>query len=298
MKRIAIGLLALLLLPALAAAQAKPSASVASGQKLILEFVDGLELTVTGPDKSIMKFGAGIFEGDPVPVGSTIATGKTTSAELKLKPNGTIFKLAKSTTFTVSGLATTNQDKNAFALVTGKVRAVAAKGAQYQVTSQTTVCAVRGTDFAFDVKDGSKAILAVAKGLVQFDRIDPAGAVLGTINVAEGMMADAFAASFQAIAFTAEQYAEQFGDVAFQSLLESDVPEQALESEPTVAGATAPTAVEPGKEIGAAEAASMLTPDKEQIESGIMKWLREALGMEIGSVTIAGTTYSKAIIQP
>lgn len=93
MKRILFGISILLALPILAVAQAKPAA----GQKLILEYVDGTELTVTTADKAVSKLGVGIVEGDAVPVGATIATGPATSAELKISPNGTIIKLAKST---------------------------------------------------------------------------------------------------------------------------------------------------------------------------------------------------------
>ena len=284
MKRIFFSLLVLFLLPALALAQGK--ASVAAGQKLVLEFVDGPDLSLTAADKSVKKLNVGIFEGDNIPVGATIVTGPGTTAELKLRPNGTIIKLAKSTSFTIAGLASTAQEKNAFALVAGKIRAVAAKGAQYQVSSQTAVCAVRGTDFTFAVDEGAKAVLMVAKGLVQFDKTDAGGASLGSIPVAAGEAADAFAEAFAAFKFTAEQFAEQFADLDFQKLLESDVPDKAGES------TDAPAEVTPAK------AAAALTPDKAAAESGFVKWLRENLGFEIGSVTIDGNTYSKAIIQP
>ncbi len=274
MKRFIFGLIIALALPALAASQGK-------GQKLVLEFVDGPDLTVTAADKTVSKLGAGIAEGDEVPVGATIATGPATSAELRMKPNGTIIKLAKSTTFSVSGLASTNKEKNAFALVAGKIRAVAAKGAQYEISSRTAVCAVRGTDFSFSYDDGNSAVLMVAKGLVQYDKLDDAGAVLGTLSIGAGMAADAFAASFASFQYSPEQFAQQFGDVGFKKLQESDVPETAGEAsaEPSQGEA------QPAKPEAAAE-------------SGLAKWLRENLGFEIGSVTIDNTTYSKAIIQP
>ena len=50
MKRIIVGLLILFLLPALMAAQGKTAG--AAGQKLILEFVDGPDLSVVAADKS------------------------------------------------------------------------------------------------------------------------------------------------------------------------------------------------------------------------------------------------------
>jgi len=280
MKRLSFGLLILLLLPALMAAQGK--VAPAPGQKLVLEFVDGTDLKATLANKSVLAFGIGVQEGDSVPVGATIVTGATTTAELKLHPNGSIIKLAKSTSFTVAGLATAPQDKNAFAVLAGKVRAVAAKGAQYQFSSQTAVCAVRGTDFTYDVEEGSKALLMVAKGLVQFDKTDSAGSVLGSIPVAAGEAADAFADAFASFKYSPEQYAQQFDDVKFQKLKETEVPEQAGQVE-------TPAAEKPAAPAPAAKAAA---------ESAFVKWLRENLGFEIGSVAIDGTNYSEAIIQP
>jgi len=284
MKRIAFGLIALLLLaPAVFAAPA--------AQKLILEFADGPDLTVVAADKSVMKLGVGIMEGDEVPVGSTIQTGPTTTAELAIKPNGTIVKLAKSTSFKVASLATTAKDKNAFALVAGKVRAVAAKGSNYEIASKTSVCAVRGTDFAFSFEEGAKALLMVADGLVQFDKLDDAGKVVGSVPVAAGQFADAFASVFAAAAYDANQFADQFGDVDFKKLNAADVPKSAKAGDEP--------APQPQSDMTAAEAAKALEPDQAAVESGFVKWLKENLGFEIGAVTMPdGLTYSKAVIQP
>lgn len=279
MKRKLSALAIVLCLPLLAGAQAKG----AQGQRLVLEFVDGADFSVVTADKSLLKLGSGIVEGDFVPVGATITTGPSTSAELKLTPNGTIIRLAKSTTFTVSGLAATPQDKNAFALAAGKVRAVAAKGGQYELRSQTAVCGVRGTDFAFAVEPGAKALLMVSKGLVAFQKLDEAGALLGELPVGAGEAADAFGAAFASFKFSSEQFAEAYGDLAFQKLKELDVPS----GEPAAKAPEEGEGEEP--EAGSASA-------KE--EGPFVKWLREALGMEIGSVTINESTYAKAVIQP
>lgn len=285
MKRTIAALAVLIILaPALAAAPAAPAA-----QKMILEFVDGPDLSVVAADKSVLKLGVGIMEGDEVPVGAIIQTGPTTTAELKLKPNGTIVKLAKSTSFKIAALATTAKDTNAFALVAGKMRAVAAKGSNYQVASTTSICAVRGTDFAFSFEEGAKAVLMVADGLVQFDKLDAAGKVVGSIPVGAGQFADAMADLFQAAAYDAGQFADQFGDVDFQKLSAADVPEEAPPE----------AAPEPQKDMTPAQAAKALEPDKAAAESGLVLWLRENLGFEIGAVTMPdGLTYSKAVIQP
>ncbi len=298
MKRILTGLVLALALPLLAAAQGKTAAAAApapQAQKLILEFVDGADLTVIAPDASVLKLNAGIFEGDPIPLGATVQTGASTTAELKLSPNGTIVKLAKSTTFKVAGLATTGQDKNAFALAAGKIRAVAAKGGNYEVSSQTAVCGVRGTDFAFEVNEG-KAMLLVAKGLVAFQKLDPAGGVLGEIAVGAGEAADAFAEVFASFKASAEQFAAAYADVNFQKLQELEVPGNAPEtSAPTSTEAPALVEEKPAEEEKAAPAA---VPAVAAEENPLVKWLREALGMELGSVTIADRTYAKAVIQP
>jgi hypothetical protein len=202
MKRISFGLLVLLLLPALLSAQGK---APAAGQKLVLEFADGPDLKVTLANKNVLVLGTGIQEGDDIPIGATIATGAGTTAELRLKPNGSIIKLAKSTSFTVAALAGAPQEKNAFALLAGKMRAVAAKGAQYQISSQTAIAAVRGTDFAFAVQEGSQAALMVAKGLVQFDKVDASGAVLASLPVAAGQAADAMASAFEAFQYSPDR---------------------------------------------------------------------------------------------
>jgi hypothetical protein len=291
MKRIVFGLLIILALPVLAAAQGKG----APGQKLILEFVDGPDLTVTASDKSVSKYGVGIVEQDAVPVGATITTGPSTTAELRLKPNGTIIKIAKSTSFTVAGLATTAKGKNAFALVAGKIRAVAAKGAQYEVSSRTAVCAVRGTDFSFAYEDGAKAVLMVAKGLVQFDKLDDAGASVGTVPVAAGELADAFAATFASAKYSPEQFAEQFGDVGFTQLKESDVPDKAVE---TAEPAAESPPVSPENSSAAPAPAASTSSTASAPESPFVTWLKDALGFEIGSVTIDNDTYAKAVIQP
>ena len=308
MKRILFALMIALALPTFMFAQTKPAASTPQGQSLILEFVDGNDLVVTIGDK-VLKYGAGVNDGDVLPVGCSITTGASTTAELRIKPNGTILKLSKGTTFQVQAVATNSKDKNAFALVAGKVRAIAAKGGNYEFKSQTAVCGVRGTDFAFSVQPGAKEQLMVSKGLVQFQKTDSAGKILGDIPVAAGQFADAFASAFQAAAFTADQFVSEFQDLGFQKLQEMEVPGH--QEEVAAAAAPAAAAAAPGantgnvevKPISAAGAASTLAQGaskltKKDVESGFVKWLREVLGMELGSVTINGLTYSKAVIQP
>jgi hypothetical protein len=300
MKRILAGLGLALALPLLALAQAQPAAK-AQGQKLILEYVDGEDFKVLAPDKSTLKFNAGIVEGDEIPVGSTISTGASTIAELRIKPNGTIVKLAKNTTFSVTAVASESGAKNTFALVAGKVRAVAAKGGRYEITTKTTVCGVRGTDFSLSVEEGAKALLMVQEGLVEFQKLDEAGAVVGDINVGAGEAADAFAAAFESFKYSAEQFAQEYGDLDFQKLKTEEV--GGHEGEAAQAPGTETPGTVVATPVDAATAAETLAEgagkmDAKDVESGFAKWIREALGMEIGSVTINEQTYAKAVIQP
>lgn len=298
MKRIILGLALVLVLPTLALAQAKPAAA---GQKLSLEFVDGGDLTVINADKSQLKFNVGVFEGDSIAAGATIITGKTTSAELKLVPNGSIIKLGKGATFAITALAAQGTDKNAFQVAAGKVKTIAAKGSNITVKTPTAVCGVRGTDFVVQVEDG-KELLAVKQGEVAFSKLDAAGNAIGdALKVGAGMAADALAASFEAFSYPVEQYDQDFSDLSFQQLSETDVPQADAQAADEAAPAAAEAVVtEPATASGAADAVAEGAgkASESQAASGIMKWIQDIVGFELGSVTINGTTYSKAIIQP
>jgi len=173
-----------LLMTAVVAAQAP--------QSLVLEFVDGDNFDVVYPDSTSYSYSSGsIAEGDAIPVGSTVKTGAGTSVELRLKPNGTLIKLAKLTTFRVEGLATPQKDQNGFTLVAGKIRAVAAKGSQYSIYTANTVAGVRGTDFSMSFEEGAKALLLVSKGKVEFGRRN-GEAIADAIMVGAGQFADFF----------------------------------------------------------------------------------------------------------
>jgi FecR protein. len=316
MKRRLLGLLILSLVAALAEAQTK---AAISAPRLVLEFVNGPELGVTALDGSSKRLGRGLSEGDEIFAGSTIVTGVATTAEFRLVPNGSMIKLSPSTTFLVKGLAGAAKEKNIFELAAGKARTLAAKDGSYELTSRSVMCSVRGTDFSLAIQEGSKALLAVAKGLVQFDRLDPSGASIASIPVAAGQMADAMAPSFEAFAYGAAYYAQEFGDMAFEKLDEGQLPERAGEpgeAQAPAQGAQASTAQAAPPHIAQEQAtpqASLAAPQNEgsqpsgepatpqapPADTPFMKWLRESLAMEIGSETMPdGVTYSKAVLQP
>jgi len=296
-------------------AQAKPATSQ-NVQKLVLEYVDGSELSVIEADGSILKLNAGIFEGDPLPLGSTISTGPNTTAELKLTPNGTLIKIARSTLFTLTSLASSAQDKNAFTLVAGKIRAVAAKGGNYELKTQTAVCGVRGTDFILLVEEGKRELLTVVKGLVAMQKIDAVGAIIAEAAVGAGKAVDALAPLFEAFAIDEKFIAEQFGDMGFTRLDETAVPQYEETTsdmpstpEPEAAAASvpppapsAPTSPDPTPPEAAMpeepKSDESLTEAPQLPDTAFVKWFRDFFGMEIGSITINDTTYSKAVIQP
>ncbi|HPB66354.1 MAG TPA: FecR family protein, partial [Spirochaetales bacterium] len=145
------------------------------------------------PDSTVYSYATGsVMEGDAIPIGATVKTGADTSVELRLKPNGTVVKLAKMTSFRVDGLATPQKDQNAFTIASGKIRAVAAKGSQYTIYTSTTVAGVRGTDFSMSFEEGAKAMLLVAKGRVEFGRRGEGDAMADAIMVGAGQFADFF----------------------------------------------------------------------------------------------------------
>ncbi|MCK5199737.1 MAG: FecR domain-containing protein, partial [Spirochaetales bacterium] len=113
----------------------------------ILEyFDDDLEIEITAADGiavSDIYYGMDLNEGD------TIRTSRT-AAEIRLDPNGSIIKLSPFTVFTIESLQKSSEESNNFFLVSGKIRAIAARagmGEKYQITTQSAVCGVRGTDF-------------------------------------------------------------------------------------------------------------------------------------------------------
>jgi len=285
LKRFAIAVAIAGIFVALATAQ--------TAQSMVLEFVDGEELTVVYPDSTSYSFASGsIQEGDSIPIGATVKTGVSTSAELRMKPNGTIIKLAKKTTFKIDGLATQEKNQSGFTLVAGKIRAVAAVGSQYNVYTSSTVAGVRGTDFSMSFEEGLKATLLVAKGKVEFGTRQ-GDAIANAIMVGAGQFADLFK-GMVAAAYTPEQLAEEYDGV---DITPDKMPVQA--EDPVAETTSAETVAE--TETAPAEAPPEETEAKDpakETESKFVSWLGEMLGMEIGSLTINGETWAKAVIQP
>jgi len=231
-------------------------------------------------------------DGLVLPAGTVVKTLKT-SAEIKLNPNGSIIKLSAATSFKIENLKETDgTGSNDFALLGGKIRTVAAKlaGASntpgYNIRTPTANCGVRGTDFAmlYDPTN-NKDWVCVQEGQVDFTNITTGA----TVPVAASQFANTFDPVFQAGAVDATRLAQLFSDVAFVKLNPLDVPSKTLTpvtQEKTPAPATAEaTPTEPKPAAPAAD-------------DPMMEFLKKFFGLEVGSVTINGTTYSKAVLSP
>ncbi|HSV55597.1 MAG TPA: FecR family protein, partial [Magnetospirillaceae bacterium] len=250
-------LILVVLAPSMVFAQVRPA--------LFLEFVSGTEFTVLTAAGVTLAYPSGIAEEDEIPPGSIVRTGAGTTAELRLRPNGSIVKLARGTSFRVDAVARRPEQTNQLALIGGKIRAVAARGGNFEIRTSTTVAGVRGTDFTLSYVEGARNFLLVSRGSVQFARLGVDGRVLESIMVGAGQFADLFGPAFRAIPFTAEQFAAEYGDVEI-------APERLL----TVPGQEMDAAAEDDdREEARAEPAE---------ESPFARWLKDALGFELGSI--------------
>lgn len=257
----------------------------------ILEYYDDdLELEIIGADGLAL---IDIYYGMDLEEGDTIRT-ENTGAEIRLDPNGSIIKLSPFTVFTIENLQKSEDDSNNFNLISGKIHAIAARagfGERYQIRTQSAVCGVRGTDFGVISIPGSEEKAFVLNGLIDYTN----SLTNQSIQLGPGMVGDALAEAFQAIAASAEQMNNLVKDVLFEQLDPSAVPghsvpqttekEKIVEEEPVVAEAPV-------------EEAPKEMSEKELAESALMSAISDILGLEIGTVTIDGETYSKAIIQP
>lgn len=276
----------------------------------ILEYYDdAFEIEITDADGMLVE---DVYYGMELLPGDTITTYGST-AELRLDPNGSILKLANNTNFQIQALQTDAQSSNDFALLGGKLRTIAARtgaGENYSIQTQTAVCGVRGTDFLTE----AVGRVTVKRGLVQVDNLRTGESV----SLSTGQFVDAAAAVFEAVQLTAEQIEEAYNDVQLVSLDEMSVPGNETAPEPE---AEAEPEEEPEEEVAAEEeppedAAPPAMPEEPAVTAeeepeeapepeaapgpfdAAFEKLREILGMEIGTVTINDTTYSKAILQP
>ena len=261
----------------------------------VLEYYDDdLELEITDSDGIAV---VDIYYGMDLQEGDTIRTERT-GAELRLDPNGSIIKLSPFTVFTIENLQKSENDSNDFNLISGKIHAIAARagiGERYMITTQSAVCGVRGTDFGVISLPGTEEKAFVMNGLIDYTNI----LTNQKIQLGSGMVGDAFAEVFQAIAASAEQMNDLVKDVLFEQLDPAVVPGHGTPEEVVEEDEEEDTEEEAVVESkGTEEETTTDKTEKEIAESALLTAIGDMLGLEIGTVTIDGDTYSKAIIQP
>jgi len=273
---------------ALAAAAALPASAQKTAPSAVLEYFDNPgQIKVMDPDGfevTDVTFGMELSLGDRVRTGET-------SAEIRLNPNGSILRLAKNSEFKIESVqGAKGGDANAFTLFSGKLRAVAAKstGSKYEIRTPTAVCGVRGTDFGVFVVPGSEESVAVREGLVEFAKTTGE-----RVQLAAGQGADVFGKTFEAATWSAERMASAFRDLDFKKLDPASVPKETPKAEAPKEKAEAPA--QPPPQVKKEEKKE---EPKEAEEGAVRKFLRDHIGMEVGSVTINEETYSRVIIQP
>jgi hypothetical protein len=260
------------------------AASVFAAPRMVIEYFEnnsgGLYVRAANGTETEA---ANLSFGEELAVGSTLITLQGDYAELRLDPNGTIVRVSENTNFTVKSVqGRDGATKNAFGLAVGKIKTVAAKkkDAVYSFEGNTAACGVRGTKFIFSVLPGMRELVYVLEGLVDFT--NQAGQ---TLALQAGMAADALAASFASFTPPAELQQELEGDMQFQQLAEEEVSKgEEVTTTEAVEG-------EKGAEV----------PETPEARDKTPKWvqrLMDFLGMEIGTVTLEGETWAKAVIQP
>ncbi|HUX12189.1 MAG TPA: FecR family protein [Spirochaetia bacterium] len=270
----AIALILLLLSGAVAAyAQKAPV--------MTLDYFDNADqITVTNKDGMAYQF---VNLGMQLTPGDQVST-RSSTAELRLDPNGTIIKLAPYTAFTVDSVAGVGPGRiNGFTLQSGTLHAVVARvaGTSYEFRTNAAVGGIRGTDFGMLVIPGKADQLFVKEGLVEFTKTGGQ-----TVQVGSGQFADALAPTFQAVSLSGQQIADLFKNLSFTKLDPGQVPGQ------QIAQPTAPTENAPPETPQKAETPA---PPK---SGGGSSFLANFLSLEIGGVTIDGVTYSKLVLGP
>ena len=261
-------------------------------------FDDDLEIQVFDSDGIQIPE---VFLGMELNEGDRIKT-QNTYAELSLNPNGTIIKLSYNTDFTIEALQRDEGSANQFTLLTGKLRTVAAKSGifknNYSIQTPSAVCGVRGTDFGLEAAEGIIDSAFVMEGVVEFTSL-----VNGqTLELTAGMKADVYAEVFEPVRLPQPELESLFSDLQFTALDPANVPGSPLakveepapvvEPEPEPVVEAPPAVVEPEPVV---EPVVEAPPAK---EGPFYSWMKQNLGMEIGTLTIEGVTYSKAVLQP
>jgi len=294
MKRVIPLLILILLLPAALIAQSgEPYA-------ILAYYEDDTQIEVLDTEKTPV----GVYFGMTLQQGDTVRTNGTV-AELQLDPNGSIIKLSENTVFTIDQLQRSPETSNNFSLTAGRIRAIASSaglGNRYQVSTPSAVCGVRGTDFGIIAGDAIEQVF-VNSGVVEFVKM----ATQESLTLTQGMAADALAAVFEAIQLSQEQLQQLVESMQFEELNPTSVPghevsappqeDQEDEGEPEPEDGEGETPDEGTIPAAGGEEADYVQA-KDGGESVLMGAIGEMLGFEIGTITIDGDTWSKAVIKP
>ncbi|MFP4330687.1 MAG: FecR family protein [Alkalispirochaetaceae bacterium] len=269
------------LLPVIAFAQAEPYA--------VLEFYgDDTEIAVFDEDDFEVSF----FLGMDLSPGDRIETGSTT-AELRLEPNGTIMKIDENTVFTLGSVqGRGGASRTEVVLGRGRLRSVAARirGSEYTVRTPGAVAGVRGTDFVVDVVEGAAETVSVLEGLVSFSRDDTGE----SLDLAAGQQADARGQTFEAVELSPGEIARLSEDLAFEALDPGEVP---TDEEPEE-GQEDDQEDQQGAESSDADPDTGEALADGEADSRFLSNLGEVLGLQIGSITLNSETYAQAVFQP
>lgn len=304
------------------------SATLAGAQQLV--YLEG-EVRVYETDPSI----EGLFEtqdsiedalypGYELRQDYVVKTYADGFAEIVL-PNGHILKLAANTEIKLEAIVErAGSGEDHVSVASGRLRSVAARLAgtnrRFTVSTPTAVGGVRGTDWVTQVLlSAAGAItseaIVVAEGLVEFTSGGTA------LSVAAGQFADALGSVFQAVDAGAfmDQFYSNIESLTEQALAAS---QQIIASLPSTGE---PEGGEPGDDEGTgseggegdgtitgAEATVVDAPgdggdgsgDGETPPAGdgpvdqFIADMADALGIEIGTISLDGETYSKVVAQP
>ncbi|MFP4509510.1 MAG: FecR domain-containing protein [Spirochaetaceae bacterium] len=262
--------------------------------------------------------------GQELAEGSRIRTSDS-SLELRLVPNGSIVRVAPNTEVVIDRLqGETNVEMT---MSNGRLRHVASRvsGADYRIRSGTVTAGVRGTDYV--VTDNE---IIVFSGLVEA----LSNATNEIVALAAGQAVNTLSETFQAATLSSQQLNERIAENDFVQLEPESVPqatetgedeaddesedetedEEQDETETEVAEDDSESqSEEPASQVPPARVApgplpTIVTPSTGSVNPGISSddavmadffgGLGEVLSMEIGSVTIDGETYAKAVLQP
>ena len=281
---IALALGVLLVAPGLLFAQASPATAKPPAISVTLSYHEDNSGTFkVMADKTTEV--PSIQDGDELKPGWTVVTGAGDLAELKLNHTGTIIKVSQNTNFTIDALRTETGGQDVFSLGVGKVRTVAGRASgkdRYQIKTQSAVCGVRGSDMVVEFLEGTTSKLYTLEGTGWIQNL----ATGKELDVPAGDFADALASAFQVAQIPADVLAGLQKEMNFVKLdpaaakaLEQQ--EQQSQTQQTQQTPTTPPA-----------------PMQNSMMDNILTALRDILGLEIGSVTIDGQTYGKAILEP